>query len=302
MNFHRPNVYIADLSSETVQELEFSQKDQVFKRFLASILRGGRTEENLTLKKFFLSDALLTSVLRLFCWLGPVPEIGTLLVDWSRAQAGGLPDAVFPILECLSKGRILEAKRIAFAQELISGLADSGDWGGGAYSNINVRVDARNRECCRVLSQLLQGNESDSLRIAVLFGAFHHEDMTGKFREMGLQPVSNSFLTAWTTLIHAPTRDFFSRRVLPIAIVTALYLFLGAIDWYFLVSLSARGIESFLQYQYSSGNLDNSDVSVNILYIVFYIQRHSLLYNRASNLGVQWQTGLFDGTFDNRAS
>lgn len=308
INLQRPNVYIADLRSETVQDLEARQRAQVIQRFLGSIFRGGRTEENLTLKKFFLSDAVLTSILRLLCWLGPVPEVGTLLVDWSRAQAGGVPEVVFPIFECVLRGRFPEAKKIAFAQELVSGLADSGDWGGGALSNINVRVDARNRECCRIINQLIRQSSSESLRIAVLYGAFHRDDMIAKFREIGLTPASSSLMTAWTvnlppSPLSTPSNLLrsFSGRVLAVAIVVAVYLFLGAVDWYFLISLSVRSLDSILHSFANSRREEVSDLLFEFIYLVFYVQRHSLLYNRASNVGVQWQQGLFDGIYTTKA-
>jgi hypothetical protein len=62
------NVYIADLDSSTVTNLESEQKSTTLSKFLTSVFRGGRTEEKITLKKFFLPDTALTAMLRALCW------------------------------------------------------------------------------------------------------------------------------------------------------------------------------------------------------------------------------------------
>lgn len=187
------------------------------------------------MRKFFLSDVALITALRYLSWLGPCPEFSCLLLDWSRwnqpTKAGGLPAALLPIIEHISKGNLFAAKKLAFAQQLISGVPDSGAWGGEALSDTEVRVKARNRECCRVLKGFLDEHEegarkrsltaaprpaertssdakstypqqgegkSDEIKVAILYGAYHIGDLSAKLKAMGLKSESASSLTAWT--------------------------------------------------------------------------------------------------------
>jgi hypothetical protein len=186
------------------------------------------------MKNFYLSDAAFISTLRYLSWLGPCPEFSCLLLDWSRwnnpTKAGGLPAVLLPIFELVSKGNLVAAKKLAFAQQLISGVPDAGSWGGEALSDIEIRVKARNIECCRVLQCFLDEHEENSkdlsldldgssdkeqksqisesqllkvgpptiLKVAILYGAYHIGDLSTKLKAMGLQAGSVSSLTAWS--------------------------------------------------------------------------------------------------------
>jgi hypothetical protein len=43
------------------------------------------------------------------------------------SQAGGISAAIFPILELALSGRVADAKKLSFAQELLSGMPDAGE-------------------------------------------------------------------------------------------------------------------------------------------------------------------------------
>lgn len=201
---------------------------------------GGRAWEERLLKKFFLSDIALITALRYLSWLGPSPEFSCLLLDWSRwnqpTKAGGLPAVLLPIIEHITKGNLFAAKKLAFAQQLISGVPDSGAWGGEALSDTEVRVKARNSECCRVLkcfvdeqNDIVQkklaatsgksssvdksvvigesasvGKEKHELKVAILYGAYHIGDLASKLQTMGFKFQSASSLTAW--IMEYPTQ------------------------------------------------------------------------------------------------
>lgn len=214
--------------------LEIPRKHITLASFRASRYAGRAWGERL-MRKFFLSDIALITALRYLSWLGPCPEFSCLLLDWSRwnqpTKAGGLPAALLPIIEHISKGNLFAAKKLAFAQQLISGVPDSGAWGGEALSDTEVRVKARNRECCRVLKGFLDEHEEcarkrslaptpkspelassdgktsfshqgegrgDEIKVAILYGAYHIGDLSAKLKAMGLKSESASSLTAWT--------------------------------------------------------------------------------------------------------
>lgn len=214
--------------------LEVPRKHLTIASFRAN-RSAGRAREERFLRKFFLSDIALITALRYLSWLGPCPEFSCLLLDWSRwnqpTKAGGLPPALLPIIENVSMGNMFAARKLAFAQQLISGVPDSGSWGGEALSDTEVRVKARNTECCRVLKGFLEEHEgaakilalpdqlssvenipkttskisspstevkSSELKIAILYGAYHIEDLSAKLRAMGMKAESASSLTAWT--------------------------------------------------------------------------------------------------------
>jgi len=42
-------------------------------------------------------------------------------------QAGGLSQVIIPLLRLVLSGEFVEAKKLAFAQELLSGVPDSGE-------------------------------------------------------------------------------------------------------------------------------------------------------------------------------
>ena len=106
----------------------------------------------------------------------------------------------------------------------------TGAWGGEALSDTEIRVKARNAECCRVLKGFLDEHEQnvknravkltgnfvskhrvsdevisspqplrndDELKVAILSGAYHIEDLSSRLKNMGLKIESVSSLTAW---------------------------------------------------------------------------------------------------------
>lgn len=272
--------FIADLDSKTVKYLESSRRADTITSFYNSRLAGRAWREQL-LKKFFFPDKAIVTTLRILSWLGPCPELSCLLLDWSRfskpTRAGGLPEVLVPIIQHLIRFEMAAATKLAFAQQLIAGLPDAGEWGGLALSDTFVRVHTRNIECCRVLKRVLeefenntiesiQANQSaaKNLKIAVLYGAYHVDDLRGKFRSMGLQAASElsfpdslktkshrSRLTAWTmpqpfskAVVASFDSDSSSGESVAIlnryndllttvfaVIACSVYLILGALDW-----------------------------------------------------------------------
>ena len=103
-----------------------------------------------------------------------------LLLDWSRMnpKPGGLSRILIPIIENVLVGNMKEARRLAFTQQLLSGMPDMGGWGGAAKSDVEVRVIARNKECCRVLKEVLSKVEVDKDLAMIEIDGTAREDST----------------------------------------------------------------------------------------------------------------------------
>ena len=119
------NWYIADLDSNTVRLLEDNRKDIITQQYVDSQI-GGRGSNTQFMKSFFLSDTNFITILRLFSWLLPCPELFFILLDWSRTspRPGGIPDVLVPIANNIITGNIKEAKKLSFAKQIVSGLSD----------------------------------------------------------------------------------------------------------------------------------------------------------------------------------
>lgn len=103
-----------------------------------------------------------------------------------------------------------------------------------------------------------------------------------------------------------------------VSMVLSIYLFLNAIDWWYLGHFILLAIEqfsftddssstirivssinsgdnrfdSFLQY-FNSNNFISNEFIIAIIYIISYIQRHLFLLRKISYVGIQWDRGLF---------
>ena len=332
---------VADLDAATVAALEMARRGQTLSAFRTFRQRGRAGDQRL-LPSFFLSDAPLVASLRAAAWLGPCPELPCLLLDWARwrspTQAGGLPPTLTPLLGHLLALDWPGATKLAFAQQLVSGLPDAGAWGGAALSDVEVRVKARNTECCRVLQDVLDAGGVNVTKVAILYGAYHVDDLRAKLAGMGLQPVAaddgEQQLTAWSMPLPRPVLPSAAAPAAS-AVAGAVYLFLGALDWVvaldFFVDAARRtavvfaggggagmegqpvhtaAVTALLHALLGLGTpvdqatanafvLSPDDVIVElsllVVWAVWYVQRHVGLLVAAGAIGIRWDKGLFDG-------
>eukprot|EP01039_Chlorochromonas_danica_P008100 gene8098-8935_t len=313
------NCYLADLSMEVIMELEERSRWQTILRYWLTIL-AGRTFSQKLLEKFFLNDQSFASILRGMSWLSPCPELFCLLLDWAKMspKAGGFSLLFIAMVDQFLAGRLLEARKLAFTQQLLGGLPDGGGFGGGAMSNTEVRIRARNQECCDVLNDFVKDfqekNESTNareLKVAILYGAYHIDDLHIRLEDMGFQyqesnnksrQLSDRFV-AWSvsshhadnnTIINDISRDEslwqgyeglpITKERLTILFTSFLfYLTASAVDWWLLIKLFADAIKE----------VDHSSSLIFVVYVVTYWQRHLWALQQASNLGIQWDRGLF---------
>jgi hypothetical protein len=305
INFRQSNCYIADLDSETVNRLQSNRKNLILEDFRGFKL-GGRSYSQPFLKSFFIDDSSFITFLRLFSWLLPCPELSFLVLDWARTSfpdsAGGVPFAsvLIPISQNLLARNFNEVKRIAFAQQLMTGLADSGSFGGEAMSDVDVLVGERNNECIRVLKlfvdDAIKSTSNSDYRIAILYGAYHIKDLQRKLSNMGCKAVgqTNQELTVWN--MPYPTSNVSNEKVklitevVPIGFFATVYLALGAIDWWVLIKIFSSGFDYVNNYD------NNLVVAISFMvgYTALYVQRHLVVFRYLSSSAISWDKPLFD--------
>jgi hypothetical protein len=327
---------VADLDAATVAAMETRRRGETLSAFRAFQRRGRAGDDQRLLPSFFLPDAPLVATLRAAAWLLPSPELPCLLLDWSRwrspTRAGGLPPTLTPLLGYLLALDYPGAAKLAFAQQLVAGLPDAGAWGGGALSDVEVRVKARNAACVDVLRTVLEESVTPDAKVAILYGAYHVDDLRDRLAEAGYvaSRVENARqLTAWTMPLPRPVLP---PAAAPVATVVAgaAYLFFGALDWGvaldFFVDAARRVVAADTGPQpvhtaaltallhrvldlgtpsgggppggTSSLQLSPDDVVVQLSFLVvwtvWYVQRHASLLVSAGAIGVRWDRGLFD--------
>ena len=87
------NWYIADLDVETITDLEKSRKTNVSMNYWLSLVGGRGFNKRTTLNKFFMSDNVFITLLRILLFIFvPCPELSCLLLDWSRMTPKGNVD------------------------------------------------------------------------------------------------------------------------------------------------------------------------------------------------------------------
>ena len=307
INFRQNNYYIADLDSETVNSLQSPRKNLILNDF-RGFRMGGRSYSQPFLKSFFIDDSSFITFLRLFSWLLPCPELSFLVLDWARTsfpdRAGGIPFAsvLIPISQNLLARNFNEVKRIGFAQQLMTGLADSGSYGGEAMSDVDVLVGERNNECIRVLKSFIEdaiksnATSNKDYRIAILYGAYHIKDLQLQLANMGCkatEPV-NRELTVWNMTY--PTSNIpndmakIAIEVVPMGLFAAVYLTLGAVDWWLLIKIFSTAIDY-------ANNFDNNlvvAISFMVGYTALYVQRHLVVFRYLSSSAISWDKPLFD--------
>ena len=317
------NWYIADLSAEAVTSSEARNLPTVRRNYWWSVF-GGRSFRQSFFPKFIIPDQWLLTPLRVLTWLSPCPEINSLLIDWARTRpkAGGISPLFLPTLHQLSQLRFLAADRLAFTQQILSGLVDAGSWGGASKSDIEVRIHARNRECCAVLKSFLHdlaerpntATFNRTKKIAVVYGVYHIDDLKQRFAEELSLQVDDGFaltLPVWTvssvTQAHENSQNWnritpeeFWRQSfsLPSTILVlmgsaALYVGVGVMDWWVTTELIVRTIERISTGIEGSLSDDAIDVIAALTYVWLYVQRHWWCLQRINYSGIQWDRGLF---------
>lgn len=173
IDFKKPNWYVADCSSQTLRKLkdnmtlaeqdtESSMRPALLEALLVALMGRAKTMPK------------AAQFARSFIWLVPCPEAQLLLFDW--IWAGGRPAPVLgAILDAISAGNIAGARKLAFAQMLVSAqnAKDVYGSGAGAVATINARNTFATQRIREALDEVEEHKSERNSRIAVLYGGAH---------------------------------------------------------------------------------------------------------------------------------
>ena len=246
----------------------------------------------------FLPGSTLVAVFRLLLWIfSPSPEVSILLLDWSSLidpkPTGGISPVFSPVIRSVLNGNWVEAKRLVFAQLLVSGQSAGG--------KDLILVKGRNEVAIEILRKSVVDigirnvdtiatnnamNQTNS-RNAILYGTMHCQDLQSRLESFGYRLSEVDWRTCWKVSVPSlGTGGVFEsisrsggRRGLDDLglglLVVPLYLLIGGLDWLVTVEGVAESIDS-------ASYLDCSYL------VVFYLVRHVALYLGLAKFVVQW--------------
>lgn len=202
---------------------------------------------------------------RLSCWLVPCPEAHLLLLDW--VWAGGRPSNVLgAMVDCCANGDLLSARRLAFAQMIVSAQA-RGPAGGG--SDEPVLVARRNDVAIDGVRKAFNAPEID--RVNLLYGGLHAPGLVKCARDkLDMDVVDVEWRDAWR--VRPPA----NASPLRYAIIPLL-LGIDGTDW-------AQTLHDAVVLGPSAG----------VLSVFLYIVRHGALYYALGKWLLEWNRQLFD--------
>ncbi len=249
----------------------------------------------------FLPGANLASALRILLWvLSPSPEVSILLLDWSsivNPKPSGMISPIFvPCLESLLSGNLLNARKLIFAQLLVSGQTAAGQ-------DLNL-VQRRNSIALDILMKKIDPpTRSSGSSNAILYGAMHCQDLQSRLEKMGFSLKKVEWRKVWSVNVptfgigQSPimgknqrfqtgsdknplfTSDFVSANssndIAVGLVVVPIYLLIGGFDWLGTVGDLAQAI-------------DESSWNEAVAVALFYILRHLALYMGLAKFVIEW--------------
>lgn len=260
----------------------------------------------------FLEGNSLATFFRLLLWtFSPSPEVSILLLDWSSLvnpkPTGGVSPVFIPVMESLLSGNLNEARKLVFAQLLVSGQTS----GGRDLNLVRKRNSVAMEKLIRTVDSL-DDTDTDTdtdtdvrgSKNALLYGAMHCQDLQSRFEKMGYNVQKVEWRTAWS--VSVPTfgsadTDSEDRRVGGLSwgnfaltsdpkdiaiglVIVPLYLLVGGLDWLGTAQDIAK-------------SLDEGALMDGFFIAAFYLMRHLAMYLGLSKFVVSWdgEANLFGG-------
>ncbi len=205
---------------------------------------------------------------RLSCWFVPCPEAHLLLLDW--VWGGGRPsDVLGALVDCCASGDLESARKLAFAQMIVSAQA-SGPVGGGTTAP--VLVQKRNVVAMDGVAKAFDAGVRD---VGLLYGGLHVDGLVRIARErFDYDVVDIEWRDAWR--VNPPANE----SPLRYAIVPAL-LCVDGTDW-------AQTLHDVV----ALGG------AASLLSLFLYIIRHGGLYYALGKWLLEWNRQLFETADD----
>jgi len=205
---------------------------------------------------------------RASCWFVPCPEAHLLLLDW--VWGGGRPSNVLgALVDCCAAGEFEDARKLAFAQMIVSAQA-TGPVGGGTTAPILVQK--RNIVAMDGVGKALDAGVKD---VALLYGGLHVNGLVEMARErFDFEIVNVEWRDAWR--VKPPANESPLRYA-----IVPLLLFIDGTDW--------------AQTLHDVVSLDSSSA---LLALFLYIIRHGGLYYALGKWLLEWNTQLFETAED----
>ena len=206
---------------------------------------------------------------RMSCWFVPCPEAHLLLLDW--VWAGGRPSNVLgAMVDCCAAGDLTSARRLAFAQMIVSAQA-TGPAGGG--SSEPILVARRNDVAIDGVKKAFKAPGVDTVNL--LYGGLHVPGLVECARErLDMDVVDVEWRDAWR--VPPPSNASPLRyAILP------LLLCIDGTDW-------AQTLHDAVALGPSAG----------VLAAFLYIVRHGALYYALGKWLLEWNRQLFETADD----
>lgn len=255
-------------------------------------------------------------VLRAMAWVVPCPEVSLLILDWSWSRTRPqLSSLLRPLGRALARLDLRSARRLAFAQVLLSSSAEGGGssgvvfGGGGLGARIEGRMQQRNAAAVDALERALSAGALAPAgaaperwpapeRLALFYGPLHLEGPSGIVAEVlarwpGARIVDSSWRTAFAaelTSTSGATRraaqQAASYALDPERLLLPVYLAVDALDWWITCADVAARVGAGAQLGEQFGE--------DSLALFLYVLRHGLLYWSLSRWALDW-SGRFEG-------
>lgn len=304
IDFKKPNWYLADCSSNELEkmkaEMSLEEADTeafrvpaLMEAFLVTVVGRARTLPR------------AGQFARSLVWLVPCPEAHLLLLDW--IWGGGRPAPVLgAMVDAISAGDIVGARKLAFAQMIVSAQGKNDVYGSG--SGAKATIEKRNEIATNRLREALQqlhddvnddDNNSDNNtkptttrtkeKLSVLYGGSHLPGLAKNLETLGKtedddenENIENASFggafskssTIWRTVWRIPKKpeNTFARfGFLP------LLLLVDGFDW-------AQTLDA----------LAEASRREKLVEIFLYVLRHVAAYYALGKWVLEWNRDLFE--------